>query len=85
MGETGCGKTRLIRYMCELAKTEQNKRETNMIILKVHMYKLTCSLNLIAIATTTIDTIDSVPWIGNNATCMADPSCAAHSFSISKN
>ena len=32
-----------------------------------------------------IDTLDSVPWIGNNATCAADPSCAAHSFSISKN
>ena len=32
-----------------------------------------------------IDPIDSVPWIGNNATCAADPSCAAHSFSISKN
>ena len=32
-----------------------------------------------------IDTIDSVAWIGNNATCVADPSCAAHSFSISKN
>ena len=26
-----------------------------------------------------IDAIDSVPWIGNNATCAADPGCAAHS------
>ena len=31
-----------------------------------------------------IDTIDYVPWIGNNATCAANPSCAVHSFSISK-
>ena len=36
-------------------------------------------------ACVSIDPIDSVPWIGNNATCAADPSCAAHSFSISKN
>ena len=34
MGETGCGKTRLIRYMCDLAK-DNDKSKTNMIILKV--------------------------------------------------
>ena len=33
MGETGCGKTRLIRYMCDLAK--QGKDNNNMLILKV--------------------------------------------------
>ena len=33
MGETGCGKTRLIRYMCDLARQGQEKR--NMFILKV--------------------------------------------------
>ena len=26
-----------------------------------------------AVCEHTIDTIDSVPWIGNNATCAADP------------
>jgi ABC-type glutathione transport system ATPase component len=36
MGETGCGKTRLIRYMCDLAKSNR-KEKTNMIILKVKM------------------------------------------------
>ena len=36
MGETGCGKTRLIRYMCDLAR--QKKRITNMLILKVQPY-----------------------------------------------
>ena len=34
MGETGCGKTRLIRYMCDLAR-EQCKGRNNMLILKV--------------------------------------------------
>ena len=33
MGETGCGKTRLIRYMCDLARQGMDKN--NMIILKV--------------------------------------------------
>ncbi len=33
MGETGCGKTRLIRYMCDLLR--QGKDTTNMLILKV--------------------------------------------------
>lgn len=33
MGETGCGKTRLIRYMCDLAKGKKHQR--NMLILKV--------------------------------------------------
>ena len=35
MGETGCGKTRLIRYMCDLARKGENRR--NMLILKVHV------------------------------------------------
>ena len=33
MGETGCGKTRLIRYMCDLAR--QDRSVTNMVIMKV--------------------------------------------------
>ncbi len=33
MGETGCGKTRLIRYMCDLAR--QGMERNNMLILKV--------------------------------------------------
>ena len=33
MGETGCGKTRLIRYMCDLARQGQDGK--NMLILKV--------------------------------------------------
>ena len=32
MGETGCGKTRLIRFMCDLAAQGSGKR--NMLILK---------------------------------------------------
>ena len=34
MGETGCGKTRLIRYMCDLAKQGIQDRK-NMLIIKV--------------------------------------------------
>ena len=37
MGETGCGKTRLIRYMCDLARKGQ-KTITNMLILKVSFH-----------------------------------------------
>ncbi len=33
MGETGCGKTRLIRYMCDLAR--QGEEKNNMLIMKV--------------------------------------------------
>ena len=33
MGETGCGKTRLIRYMCDLARNERGGK--NMFIKKV--------------------------------------------------
>ena len=36
MGETGCGKTRLIRYMCDIAKLANDGR--NMLILKVKTY-----------------------------------------------
>ena len=32
MGETGCGKTRLIRFMCDLVAQGSGKR--NMLILK---------------------------------------------------
>jgi E3 ubiquitin-protein ligase RNF213 len=34
MGETGSGKTRLIKFMCELLR--QNKRAENLLILKTH-------------------------------------------------
>ena len=33
MGETGCGKTRLIRFMCELAA--QGSGKGNLLIMKV--------------------------------------------------
>jgi hypothetical protein len=36
MGETGCGKTRLIRYMCDLAREGREAR--NMLILKVILW-----------------------------------------------
>ena len=36
MGETGCGKTRLIRYMCDLAREGREGR--NMLILKVMVF-----------------------------------------------
>ena len=35
MGETGCGKTRLIRYMCDLAAHGATKHVQNMLIMKV--------------------------------------------------
>ena len=35
MGETGCGKTRLIRFMCELQKPPDSDVK-NMILMKVH-------------------------------------------------
>ena len=37
MGETGCGKTRLLRYLCELASSDEmeSRDEANLIILKV--------------------------------------------------
>ncbi|XP_076118531.1 E3 ubiquitin-protein ligase rnf213-alpha-like [Alosa pseudoharengus] len=34
MGETGCGKTRLVQFMCDLLKTEKEK--TNLIVVRVH-------------------------------------------------
>ena len=40
MGETGCGKTRLIRYMCDLAKEGNSVR--NMLILKVGQLTFYC-------------------------------------------
>ncbi len=43
MGETGCGKTRLIRYMCDLARGDRNLR--NMLILKVCIYCIFCCCN----------------------------------------
>lgn len=36
IGETGCGKTRLIRYMCDLARA--GRKEKNLLILKVHTH-----------------------------------------------
>ena len=42
MGETGCGKTRLIRYMCDLARQGEEKR--NMLIMKVQEKEIKSSL-----------------------------------------
>ena len=36
MGETGCGKTRLIRFMCELQRSSVGNPNSNLIIVKVH-------------------------------------------------
>ena len=42
MGETGCGKTRLIRFMCDLAA--QGTGKGNMLIMKARlMYLVTCT------------------------------------------
>ena len=40
MGETGCGKTRLIRFMCDLAAqgSKSEEKTTNMLIMKVHFH-----------------------------------------------
>ena len=38
MGETGCGKTRLIRFMCDMIALSAGggkERATNMLIMKV--------------------------------------------------
>ena len=42
MGETGCGKTRLVQYMCDLAREGREAR--NMLILKVS-FKFTLLLS----------------------------------------
>ena len=42
MGETGCGKTRLIRFMCDLAA--QGKGKENMLIMKVSVICFNTSL-----------------------------------------
>lgn len=36
MGETGCGKTRLIKYLCDLQKHPDQKHIENMYLVKVH-------------------------------------------------
>ena len=45
MGETGCGKTRLIRYMCDLARERREAR--NMLILKVSLHILYVNAKLL--------------------------------------
>lgn len=35
MGETGCGKTRLVKFMCQL-QCPTGEDEKNLIIMKVH-------------------------------------------------
>jgi len=44
MGETGCGKTRLIKFMCDLWKPP-GAEVTNMILMKVWLKKLFICLN----------------------------------------
>lgn len=44
MGDTGCGKTRLIKYMCDF--TKQQKCLQNMFTMKVsQLYHVTSQLN----------------------------------------
>lgn len=43
MGETGCGKTRLIQFMCQLQCSDV-KNVQNMFVMKVHVYWNTNSL-----------------------------------------
>ena len=44
MGDTGCGKTRLIKYMCDFIK--QQKHLQNMFTIKVsQLYHVACQLN----------------------------------------
>ncbi len=50
MGETGCGKTRLIRYMCNLAAqsgSAKNDKKNNMLILKVLHYEASVHMLII--------------------------------------
>ena len=35
MGETGCGKTRLLRYLCQVHASAYDKRVQNLLCLKV--------------------------------------------------
>ncbi len=49
MGETGCGKTRLIRYMCDLARGGRDLK--NMLILKVHIHVNVSSCQVVAYLT----------------------------------
>lgn len=47
MGETGCGKTRLIRYMCDVAAQRvsgSKEPSPNMLILKVVMIYVLISI-----------------------------------------
>ena len=46
MGETGCGKTRLIRFMCDLAAQgciQGKERVKNMLIMKVLLLLMLCN------------------------------------------
>ena len=48
MGETGCGKTRLIRYMCDLAARgckDGGDHVKNMLIMKVQIFVPACNIN----------------------------------------
>ena len=50
MGETGCGKTRLIRYMCDLAARgckDGGSHVSNMLIMKVRYFILKNNIILI--------------------------------------
>ena len=45
MGETGCGKTRLIRYMCDLIAQSSSAQNT-MFILKVQNIQVLCEVDV---------------------------------------
>lgn len=60
MGETGCGKTRLIRYMCGLQAGPQNKdqpRTRNMLLVKVRWLLTSGSFELFPCALNRMESV----------------------------
>ncbi|KAM9831669.1 E3 ubiquitin-protein ligase rnf213-beta [Neosynchiropus ocellatus] len=65
MGETGCGKTRLVRFLCELQR--HNRPTQNMILVKVHggttaevIYRKVKEAEVLAEQNTRIHKIDTI-------------------------
>ena len=54
MGETGCGKTRLIKFLCALQMPSSQESET-MILMKVRMENKLCDQSCILYLLTLLD------------------------------